>query len=145
MSKHITAYMNFPGNCEEAFNFYKDVFGADDFEMMSRFSELPEGSGMPLEDSEKNNIMHMTLRVGDLVLMGSDTPKSSGEVVFGNSIHLHISVESKEEADRVFGRFSDDGNVVMPLEDTFWNSYFGVVVDRYGTHWMIDYTDQSQG
>lgn len=144
----ITAniYLTFKGNCEEAFNFYKSVLGGE-FQMMSRFSEMPPQEGMPpLPEEDQNKIMHVSLPLsGDSVLMGSDSagPWAAGFQA-GNNFSISLSTDSKEEADRLMAQMSDGGRVEMPMADTFWGSYFGMCVDQFGIAWMISH-DQHPG
>lgn len=131
-------YFHFEGNCEEAFNFYKSVFGGE-FMYMGRFGEMPPQEGMPpIPDEFKQKIMHVSLQVGETVLMGSDTGGDCGlGFVAGNNVNLSITLDSKPEADKLFAKLSSGGNVIMPLEDMFWGEYFGMFVDKFGINWMI--------
>lgn len=136
--KAFEVYLTFNGNCEKAFNYYKDVFGGE-FVMMSRMGEMPEDAGFEVAEDEKDLVMHVTLKTRDgLVLMGSDTSGSYKEYFNeGNNYAISISAESEEEADTLFAALSDGGKVNMPMEHTFWESYFGMVTDQFGIHWMI--------
>lgn len=134
----INPYLTFQGNCEEAFNYYKEVFGGE-FSYMGRFSEMPPQEGVSLSEEDGNRIMHMSLPINkDNILMGSD---SGGEwaprMVVGNNISLSVTAESKEDADRFFNMLSDGGQVTMPMDQTFWGDYFGMCTDRFGINWMI--------
>lgn len=132
----INPYLNFNGNTEEAFNFYKSVFGGE-FTMVGRFKDMPEEYRGP--ESEWNKIMHISLPIkGGTVLMGSDSPEHMGKVVFGNSVNLSLHPDTKEEADKLFSGLSAGGNVVMPMADAFWGAYFGMFVDKFGINWMIN-------
>ena len=139
----VNAYLNFNGNCEEAFDFYKSVFGGE-FAFLGRFNEMPPQDGMPsLSEIEGNRIMHVTLPIGgDTMLMGSDTLPFSGDVHFGNNISLSINASSREEADTVFNKLMAGGKVTMPLAETFWGAYFGMCTDRFGVNWMMNYDFQ---
>ncbi|WEK33908.1 MAG: VOC family protein [Candidatus Pseudobacter hemicellulosilyticus] len=132
----MNPYLNFDGKCEEAFNFYKSVFGGE-FSDINRMNEAP---GMELAENEKNRIMHMSLPIdGHTILMGSDILPSAGHVLKqGNNVYLSLHPESKEEADRLFNGLSEGGNVEMAMADTFWGAYFGSFQDKYGIHWMIN-------
>jgi PhnB protein len=136
----LNPYLNFNGNTEEAFNFYKSVFGGE-FPMVMRFGDAPgEFRG---SESEKQKIMHISLPIGkNSVLMGSDSPQSSNRPVIGSNVHISISTESKEEADKIFNGLSRDGQVVMPIANTFWGSYFGMLSDKFGIHWMVSFDGQ---
>lgn len=134
----MNPYLNFDGKAEEAFNFYKSVFGGE-FLAIHRMSDAPGTENLP--DNEKNRLMHISLPVGkDVVLMASDTLPSAGHVLNeGNNVHLSLHPESREEADRLFAGLSAGGQVEMPLQDTFWGAYYGNFTDRFGIHWMINY------
>ncbi|MGE5355249.1 MAG: VOC family protein [Deltaproteobacteria bacterium] len=136
----VNPYLNFNGNCEEAFNFYKSVFGGE-FTYLGRFNEMPMQEGMPpLPENEGNRIMHVTLPIGgDTVLMGSDTISISGNVSIGNNISMSVNASSREEADSLFSRLSEGGKIIMPLSDTFWNAYFGIFTDKFGINWMVNF------
>jgi PhnB protein len=132
----INPYLNFNGNTEDAFNFYKSVFGGE-FTMVGRFKDMPEEYRGP--ESEWNKIMHISLPIkGGSVLMGSDSPEHMGKVVFGNSVHLSLNPDTKEEADKLFNGLSAGGNVIMPMADAFWGAYFGMFIDKFGISWMIN-------
>ena len=139
----INPYLNFLGNTEDAFNFYKSVFGGE-FVDFTRFKDIPDGDKMPAEDQEK--IMHVALPIGaGNMLMGTDALESMGHsLIFGNNLSISISTDSKEEADRLFNGLSEGGKVEMPLEDAFWGAYFGMFADKFGVKWMIncDYSKQ---
>lgn len=134
----INPYLNFLGNTEEAFNFYKSVFGGE-FLAVNRFKDTPEGDKLSAEDKEK--LMHIALPVGNgNVLMGTDALESMGHTLtFGNNFSLSISADSKEEADKIFNGLSEGGDVEMPLQDMFWGAYFGMVNDKFGVKWMVNY------
>ena len=140
----IEPYLNFPGNCEEVFNHYKTVFGGE-FLTFQRFSEMPPQEGFELPDAYREKIMHVSLRISEeAVLMGSDSGGEwAPEIITGNNIILSIGVDSKEQADDLFGKLSDGGKITMPLEQAFWGSYFGMCTDRFGINWMVSF-GQSQ-
>lgn len=131
-------YLNFQGNTEEVFNFYKSVFGGE-FSMLQRFKDTP-GSDK-LSNNEKEKIMHVSLPLGNgNLLMGSDALESMGQkLIAGNNFYISISAESKEETDKLFKGLSAGGKVEMPLQDTFWGAYFGMLTDKFGTRWMLSY------
>jgi PhnB protein len=135
-------YLTFDGDCEEAFELYRSVFGGD-YAMMSRFGEMPPDPEYPIDDAHKDRIMHVTLPIGgETVLMGSDTmPGMSPQLKQGNNFSISVATESREEADRMFAALAEGGTVTMPQADTFWNSYFGMCRDRFGVQWMVDYTE----
>ena len=141
----INAYLTFDGTCEEAFNFYKSVFGGD-FPMVGKFGDMPPQEGMPpISDEVKNRIMHMSLPISaETVLMGSDTMPGIHDHQVGNNISLSINTDSREESDRVFNGLSAGGKVSMPLADTFWGAYFGMWTDKFGINWMVNYDDPAK-
>jgi PhnB protein len=135
----VNPYLNFNGNTEEAFKHYKSVFGGD-FAMVQRFKETPEAGRFPADASDK--IMHIALPIGKgNMLMGTDVIEASGQpsVKQGNNFYITLSVESKEEGDKLFKGLSQGGKVQMEMQDTFWGAYFGMVTDKYGVQWMISY------
>ncbi len=141
--KTINPYLNFPGNAEQAFIFYKSVFGGE-FVGLTRFKDTPETD--KLSDKEKEKIMHISLPVGnENILMATDALESMGhKVTPGTNFHLSIEAESKEEAEKIFKGLSPGGKVTMPLSDTFWGSYFGMLTDKFGIQWMVSYTYPKQ-
>jgi PhnB protein len=141
----INPYIHFNGNAEEAFTFYKSVFGGE-FAMISRFKDMsiPES---PFSENEANKIMHIALPIGkSSVLMGSDTPEFMGKHnLKENRSKISISAESKEEADQLFNGLSAGGNVEMSIEESPWGSYFGMFRDKYGIEWMVDFDPKYMG
>lgn len=139
----INPYINFQGNTEEAFNFYRSVFGGE-FSAVMRFKDMPgcDGPDAQISEADGEKIMHISLPIGNSnILMATDALESMGQkLTVGNNHHIHIGVDSKEEADKFFNQLSDGGTVEMPLEDAFWGSYFGITADKFGVKWMIDYT-----
>ena len=134
----INPYLNFNGTCEEAFNFYKSVFGGD-FAHVSKFSEMPPNPEWPISDEDKNKIMHVSLPIGPNILMGSDTlSMMQDKMVQGTNFQVSINTETTEEADRVFNALSEGGHVTMPMNKTFWNAYFGSFTDKFGISWMVN-------
>ena len=141
----VNVYLNFAGNTEEAFNFYKSVFGGE-FSSLVRFKDMPmEGFSIPPED--ENKLMHIGLPIGQgEMLMATDTLTSMGQkLVQGNNIHISVHPESKEEADRIFNALSSGGKVEMPISDQIWGDYFGSFTDKFGVHWMVNYTPKREG
>ena len=134
----INPYLNFNGNTEEAFNFYKSVFGGE-FLSLQRFKETPDGKNLSRDDGEK--IMHISLPISNgYILMGTDTLESMGQFSnAGNNFYISVQVESKDEADRVFKELSKDGKMEMPIQDTFWGAYFGMFADKFGIQWMVNF------
>ena len=136
----INPYINFNGNAEEAFTFYKSVFGGE-FATLQRFKETSEGEKLSAEDGEK--IMHIALPIGkETVLMATDALESMGQtLIAGTNFSLSISAESQEEADRLFSGLAAGGLTTMPMERTFWGAYFGMLTDRFGIQWMISFDE----
>ncbi len=133
----INPYINFNGNAEEAFNFYKSVFGGE-FTNIARFGEM-ENPGFEVPEDEKNKIMHIGLPIGGNVLMGNDAPSFMGKTnERENRSKISVNVTSREEADRIFNGLSAGGEVEFPMGDSPWGSYFGMFRDKYGIEWMVD-------
>ena len=140
----INPYLNFNGNAEEAFTFYKSVFGGE-FAMVMRFKDMPN-PGNPILESEANKIMHIALPIGKNVLMANDVPESMGRVNENeNRSKISISAESKEEANKLFNGLSADGQIEMPIADSPWGSYFGMFRDKFGIEWMVDFDSSYKG
>ena len=132
-------YLNFQGHTEQAFNFYKSIFGGE-FASVVRFKDLPmEGVSIPKE--AENKIMHIGLPIGkEQMLMGTDALESLGQkLVQGNSVRISIHPDSKEDADRLFTGLSEGGKIEMPIADQPWGDYYGQFQDKFGVHWMINY------
>lgn len=142
----INPHINFNGNAEEAFNFYKSIFGGE-FAAVVRFKDLSGDPNMQMDESEADKIMHIALPIGQHnVLMGNDVPSFMGTVNENeNRSKLSLSAESKEEADRLFDGLSAGGTVECPMDDSPWGSYFGMFRDKYGIEWMIDYDPKYKG
>lgn len=137
----MDACLAFDGNAEEAFKFYRSIFGGE-FTMLQRFKESPDGEKMPKSDQEK--IMYVSLPIGErAVLMGWDHLSSQGKPFSqGNNFCLALTPSSKEEAKKVFHALVKGGKVDMPLQDTFWNAYFGMLTDKFGIQWLVSYDYQ---
>ncbi|PWT76802.1 MAG: VOC family protein [Bacteroidetes bacterium] len=135
----INPHINFNGNAEEAFTFYKSVFGGE-FAKVIRFKDLAS-SGFPIGEKEKNKIMHIALPIGKSnMLMANDVPESMGRTNENeNRSKISISAESKEEADKLFNGLSAGGKIEMPISDSPWGSYFGMFRDKYGIEWMVNF------
>jgi PhnB protein len=141
----INPYIHFNGNAEEAFTFYRSVFGGD-FASIVRFKEL-NFEGAPNMEKEAEKIMHIALPIGQHnVLMGSDTPEQLGKHNEKETrSKISISVESKEEADRIFNGLSKGGEIEMPMEDSPWGTYFGMFRDQFGIEWMVEFDSKNKG
>lgn len=140
----INPHINFNGNAEEAFNFYKSVFGGE-FAKVIRFKDMA-GADFPVAEHEANKIMHIALPIGNNVLMANDVPEILGRTNENeNRSKISISTESKEEANKIFNGLSAGGQVEMPISDSPWGSYFGMFRDKYGIEWMVDYDPRYKG
>ena len=134
----INPHINFNGNAEEAFNFYKSVFGGE-FATIIRFKDISSPE-YPVAENEANKIMHIALPIGKNILMGNDVPESMGQVNENeNRSKISVSAESREEADKLFNGLSADGNIEVPISDSPWGSYFGMFRDKFGIEWMVDF------
>ena len=136
----INPYLNFNGNTEEVFNFYKSIFGGE-FATVMRYKDAPGcDEGYKIGEADLDKIMHIALPIGDGdVLMGTDTLDAMGKLTEGNNFSISISAASREESERLFAGLSEGGKVEMPLGDAFWGGYFGMCSDRYGIQWMVSY------
>ena len=140
----INPYIHFNGNAEEAFTFYKSVFGGE-FARIARFKDMPANPEYPMPEKEANKIMHVALPIGKTsVLMGSDTPEFLGKHNEKETrSKISISAESKEEAEKIFNRLSQDGEVEMPIDEAPWGAYFGMLRDKYGFEWMVNFEQKN--
>lgn len=141
-------YLNFPGNTEEAFLFYKSVFKTEFSGMgIQRFGDLPtDANHPPVADNVKNMVLHIELPItGNHILMGTDAPKEMGfTLIQGNNMHISLEPETKEEAKRIFDELSVGGTISMPLQDMFWGAYFGSFTDKYGINWMLNFNTNNK-
>ena len=137
----LNTYLHFNGDCREAFEFYRSVFGGD-FEILQTFGDGPPGMGV--SDEESNNILHVSLRVGVSMLMGSDVPAAFGPPPNkGNNFSISYDAQSKKETDDLFAKLSEGGVATMPPQDMFWGAYFGSCIDRFGISWMVSCEQQA--
>lgn len=135
-------YLYFDGNCEEAFVFYKKIFGRD-FIYMGKFKDTPESEASHIKESDKLKIMHVALPIGNSILMGSDSGGGwTSDFKQGNNFAVFVSTESKEEADRIFNELSQGGEITYPIKNVFWGDYFGKLTDKFGINWIISFTDK---
>ncbi len=139
----LNPYLNFPGNTEEAFNFYKSVFGGE-FANLTRFKDTPAAAQMTPEDA--NKLMHISLPIGKgNTLMATDAMEGMGhKLTYGNNTQLSLETDSKEEAEKLFNGLSAGGKIEMPLSEQFWGAYFGMFADKFGVKWMVNYTYPKQ-
>lgn len=137
----VSTYLNFPNKTEEAFTFYKSVFGGEFIGGISRFSDVPPSDDMPpLAEADKNLVMHIVLPIlGGHHLMGTDAPESMGfRVNFGNNVYLNLEPDTREETKRLFDALSAGGVVEQELQDMFWGDYYGSCKDKFGVQWMFN-------
>lgn len=135
----INPHINFNGNAEEAFNFYKSVFGGE-FTTIMRFKDLAN-TEFPIDEKEADKVMHIALSIGANTLMGNDVPERMGRVNENeNRSKIVVNAESREEADKLFHGLSAGGSVEVPIDDSPWGSYFGMFRDKYGIEWMVDFS-----
>ena len=135
----INPYLVFNGTCEEAFNFYRSVFGGD-FKEVFRFKDMPPAEKEKFPESSLEKLMHISLPLSDKnLLMGSDANPMYEEVRIGQNVSLSVDVDSREDAERIFNKLAVGGKITMPLADTFWNAYFGMLTDKYLMIWMVSY------
>ena len=133
----LSTYLFFDGNCREAFELYRSVLGGE-YQVLQTFGDGPPD--MDVAEEEKDRIMHVSLAVGTDVLMGSDSASAFGPPpVQGSNFAISIVGESREHCDEVFAKLSEGGTVQMPMQETFWGSYFGSWTDRFGIGWMVSY------
>lgn len=139
----LNPYLNYPGTAEEAFNFYKSVFGGE-FTMLQRYKDTPEAGTVAPEDAGK--IMHIALPISNgVTLMATDATSSMGApFIAGNNFSLSLGAESETEAEKLFNGLSSGGTIVMPMQRTFWGAYFGMFNDKFGIQWMVNYDYNEQ-
>ena len=135
----LNSYLNFDGKAEEAFTFYKSVFGGDFVGGIHKMGSAPGTEG--LSEDSKNRVMHIALPIGGDLLMASDIiPEMGHKLVEGNNNYISIFPDSREQADEYFNKLTEGGVVEMPLEDQFWGDYFGSFTDKFGVKWMMNFT-----
>jgi PhnB protein len=142
----VSTYLNFNRNTEEAFKFYKQVFGTEFQGDIIRMSVAPPAPGQPpLADADKDLVMHVSLPItGGHLLMGTDASESMGFTVkFGNNIHINVSPDTRKETKKLFDALSAGGQVTMELADQFWGDYFGSCVDKFGVQWMFNCAEKA--
>ncbi|MDE5526215.1 VOC family protein [Elizabethkingia meningoseptica] len=136
----LNPYLNFDGKAEEAFNFYKSIFGGEFLGEVHKMGNAPGTEN--LSEEAKNRVMHIALPVGGDLLMASDiVPEFGQSLQLGNNNYVSIFPDSREEADRLFKGLSEGGTIEMPLEDQFWGDYFGCFTDKFDVKWMINYSN----
>jgi len=142
----VSIYLNFPRCTEEAFTFYKDVFGGEyGGDGISRFGDIPPSDEMPpIADSDKNLVMHVELPIlGGFRLMGTDAPESMGfKINSGNNVYINLEPDTRVETQRLFKALSQGGTVTMELQDMFWGDYYGSCTDKFGVQWMFNCSEK---
>jgi len=140
-------YLNFPGNTEEAFLFYKSIFGGEfGNDGIARFGDMPTMDGVPpMSDAVKAMILHVELEItGGLILMGTDAPKEMGfSVIQGNNVNINLEPDTREEADRLFSALAEEGSIHQPIQEMFWGAYYGQVQDKFGVFWMVNHSNHA--
>lgn len=141
----VNVYLTFNGNCEEAFGFYRSVFGGD-FGYVGRYKDMPPQEGKPVDPKDADKIMHVSLPISkETMLMGSDTGGEwASNFSEGNNFSISIGADSKAEADKLFNGLSAGGRVTMPMNQTFWGDYFGMFTDKFGINWMVSFNEQQK-
>lgn len=137
----VTTYLNFSGNTEEAFLFYKSVFKTEFVTPLMRFSDGPPASGQPpMPAAQARLVMHVSLPIlGGHVLMGTDTPEAMGfKLNQGNNVYINLEPDTRAETDRLFAALGEGGTVEMPVQEMFWGAYWGTLTDRFGVKWMFN-------
>jgi len=141
----VSTYLNFERNTEEAFNFYKSVFGTE-FTNITRHRDVPMDEGESgASNADQDLIINVQLPIlGGHMLMGTDAPESMGfSMVQGNNVNIALHPDTRNEADRLFSALSEGGTIGMPMQDMFWGDYFGTFIDKFGIHWMVNQTSSS--
>lgn len=141
-----STYLNFAGTTEEAFTFYKSVFGTEFIGGISRHGDVPVPDGQPpLSDEDKRMVINVQLPIlGGHLLMGTDVPESMGfRLNQGNNVYLCLHPDTRAEADALFAALAAGGTVQQPLQEMFWGDYFGTLVDRFGVQWMFNCASRS--
>ena len=141
----VGTYLNFSRNTEEAFNFYKSVFGGEFNGGIMRFGNSPGADGQPLPEADQNLVMHVALPIlGGHLLMGTDAPDTMGfKLQMGNNSYICLTLDTRVETKQLYDALSADGKVEMELQDTFWGSYYGICKDKFGVQWMFDCAEKA--
>jgi PhnB protein len=142
----VNIYLTFNGNCEEAFTFYRSVFGGE-FQYIGKYGEMPPLQDIPfVSDGHKNKVMHVTLPISkETMLMGNDSlSEAESPIETCSNFTISVRTDNKEEADRLFNKLSKEGQVTLPMKETFWGSYYGMITDKFGIHWKMN-VDLSEG
>jgi len=144
----VSTYLNFPRHTEEAFLFYKSVFGGEfSGGGIARFGDIPVAEDMPgIPEADKNLVMHIELPIfGGHYLMGTDAPPSMGFAVkSGNNVHINLEPDTRAETKKLFDALSGGGKITMNLQDVFWGAYYGSCIDKFGIQWMFNCTEKAK-
>lgn len=141
----VSTYLNFPRSTEEAFMFYKSVFGGEFIGGINRMGAVPPQEGVPpLNEEDKNLVMHVALPIlGGHMLMGTDAPESMGfKVSPGNNVYINLEPDTMAETNQLFASLSEGGKIEMPLQKMFWGDYFGSCTDKFGIQWMFNCSEK---
>ncbi|HYN99823.1 MAG TPA: VOC family protein [Actinomycetota bacterium] len=140
----LNPYLNFAGNAEEAFDFYKAIFGGE-YSSIVKFKDMPM-EGVPLSEADGEKVMHIALPIGDDLLMASDALESFGQkFVPGTNNYISVHPDTREEADRIFSALSEGADIEMPIADQMWGDYYGSLKDKFGIGWMVNYSPHKEG
>jgi PhnB protein len=142
----VSTYLNFSRNTEEAFNFYRSVFGTEFLDPIARFKDIPPQPGQPsMSEADGNLVMHVALPIlGGHVIMGTDAPGSMGfKLNMGNNVYINLEPDTRAETERLFKALAAGGKVEMPLADMFWGAYFGSLTDKFDVKWMFNCTSKT--
>ena len=140
----LNPYLNFAGNAEEAFDFYKSIFGGE-YSSIVKFKDMPM-EGVPLSEADGEKVMHIALPIGEDLLMASDALESFGQkVVPGTNNYISVHPDTREEADRIFSALSEGADIEMPIADQMWGDYYGSLKDKFGICWMVNYSPPKEG
>ena len=140
----VNVYLTFDGNCKQAFDFYKSIFGGE-YPYVGTFGEMPvQDCSSPISNEMKDRIMHISLPISkETMLMGSDTGGEwAPDFIIGNNYSISISTDDKEKANYYFNKLSEGGQIKMLMNETFWGDYFGMLTDKFGINWMISFNDK---
>lgn len=143
----VSTYLNFVRNTEEAFKFYKSVFGTEFTGDIMRLGDVPPQEGMPpIIEADKNLVMHVSLPIlAGHVIMGTDAPESMGfKLKFGDNVHINLQPDTRKETEKLFKALSAGGKVTMELADMFWGDYFGSCTDKFGVQWMFNCAEKAK-
>jgi PhnB protein len=137
--RKINVYITFNGNCEEAFRFYKSVFGGD-FQFIGRYKDVPPSDKEIFHPENEDKIMHVSLPISkETILMGCDNAEANGRgTVVGDNVAISIDIDGKDEADQLFAALSVGAKIKMLMAQTFWGAYFGALTDQFGINWLIN-------